>query len=473
MRTFGLLNFRSIKNLFFHKMASCKLAGILSLVLLNFIICHPVSAQTNSTADTVYHFNLKDCIQYALQHQHDVKNAVLNNQLSSEEIKASTGKLLPHAQINANLVDNLELPTSLIPDFSSGNLNNKIPVKSGVKYTASPNVQVNQTIFNSNYFLGLKAAKIYQELSEKSLNSTQIGTQVNVEKAYFNVLVNEEAIRLATSNVQQIQKSLNDTKAQYKVGIAETVDVNRIQVQANNAQTGIENQRRLLNLSIAELKFQMSMPQTDSLMITETIRDFTPQAIPAADTAGFTLENRPEYQMQQIQNQLNELNIRSVRNSYLPSLSAYLAYGFNFFSPTFGNLFSHGYGNSAVGLNLSFPVFSGTERIHQTNEAKITLEQSQNDLANLKQQIHLQIKSAFVNYQNNQAQLNTQKENMNLTEGVYTRIQYKFEQGVASSLDLLSAENELQQAQSNYIDALLNTLMSSVDLQQALGKINP
>jgi outer membrane protein TolC len=62
---------------------------------------------------------------------------------------------------------------------------------------------------------------------------------------------------------------------------------------------------------------------------------------------------------------------------------------------------------------------------------------------------------------------------MNLTEGVYERTQYRFEQGVSSSLDLLSAENELQQSQSNYIDALLNTLMSGVDLQQALGKINP
>ena len=40
-------------------------------------------------------------------------------------------------------------------------------------------------------------------------------------------------------------------------------------------------------------------------------------------------------------------------------------------------------------------------------------------------------------------------------------------------MDLLSAENELQGAQNNYIDALLNALMSKVDLQQAMGRINP
>lgn len=450
-----------------------------SIVCMLLIFCagaitvHNASAQSDSGAQHIFHFNLKDCLDYAMKNQHDVKNAILNNQYSREQVKASTANLLPHATINGTLVDNLKLPTSLIPDFASGDMSKKIPVQFGVKYNSSVSGQINQTIFNSNYFIGLKAAKVYKELSVKSLNSTEITTWVNVSKAYFNVLVNEEAIRIARSNLAQVEKSLKDIKAKYQAGIAETVDVNRIQVQDNNARTGIENQQRLLELSFAELKFQMGMPQDDSLSLMETVKDFSPEKLPVTDTTGFSLNNRPEYAMQQIQNQLNELNLKDVKLSYLPSLSAYLNYGYNFFSPVFSNLYNKGFGNSALGLNLSFPIFSGTERIHQTNEARITLQESQNDLANLGQQLHLQVKNAYVQYQNNQAQLNTQEQNMNLTEGVYERIQYKFDQGVSSSLDLLSAENELQQAQSNYIDALLNSLMSRVDLEQALGKINP
>jgi outer membrane protein TolC len=88
----------------------------------------------------------------------------------------------------------------------------------------------------------------------------------------------------------------------------------------------------------------------------------------------------------------------------------------------------------------------------------------------LAENIRLEVKGAYVQYQNNLAQLGTQKTNMELTQGVYDRIKYKFDQGVSSSLDLLSAENELQQAQNNYIDALLNTLMSRVDLEKAMGR---
>jgi outer membrane protein TolC len=432
----------------------------------------PASAQSDTAGRKVLNFDLNQCIAYALDHQHDVKNARLDEQYAAEQIGENKGKLLPHADITGSFLDNLKLATTLIPDFASGNLNHKIPVQFGNKYTSSVNGQINQTIVNSNYFIGLKAASVYRELAVKSLTSTEITTTVGVSKAYFNVLVNEESLRIGRSNLAQLDKSLHDIKAKYQAGISETVDVNRIEVQYNNAHTGTENQLRLLALSLDELKFQMGMPLKDSLQLKQTIRDFTPESI-AVDTLGYALRDRPEYVMQQIQTQLNTLSLKSAKLSFLPSLSAYINYGFNYFAPSFSSLYDKGYGSSAIGLSLDFPIFSGTERIHQVNEARITLEQSQNDLDNLAEQIRLDVSSAYTQYRNNQAQLLTQENNMKLTQGVYDRIQYKFDSGVASSLDLLSAENELQQAQNNYIDALLNALMSKVDVQQAMGRINP
>jgi outer membrane protein TolC len=60
---------------------------------------------------------------------------------------------------------------------------------------------------------------------------------------------------------------------------------------------------------------------------------------------------------------------------------------------------------------------------------------------------------------------------MGLTQGIYDRIMLKFEQGVSSSLDVISAESELKQAQVDYVQALLNTLISKTDLDKAMGKI--
>lgn len=444
---------------------------ILILIFILFSCACRVVGQDTAYNYPTFVFNLNNCIEYALKNQHDIKNAILNNRYSEEKIKESTAKLFPHANINASFIQNLKLPTSLIPDFGSGNLNQKIPVQMGTRYNSSVSGEIQQTLFNSNYFIGLQAAKVYRELSEKNLNASEVTIQANVMKSYFNVLVNEEAIRIAVSNLDQLQKSLRDIRAKYDVGIAETIDVNRIEVQNNNAKTGVENQQRLLKVSLYQLKFQMGMPQQDSLQLTETISDFAPEQLPPTDTFNFNLHDRPEYVIQQINNQLNSLELKSTRLSYLPTIGTYVNYGFNFFSPSLSKLYSNGFGSSAFGITLAFPIFSGTERIHQVNEAKITLEQSQNDLLNLEQQIRLEINNTYTDFLNNVASLKTQKKNMELTQGVYERIQYKYQQGVATSLDLLSAENELQQAQNRYIDALLNTLLSRIDLEKSLGRI--
>lgn len=428
--------------------------------------------QADSAVFQVHQFNLKDCIDYAISNQRDIKNAILNNQYSEEKIKENTARLFPHADINGSFVNNLKSPTSLIPDFASGDLSKKIPVQMGSKYTSSVSGQINQTIFNSNYFVGLQASKVYQSLSTKNVEATTINTIVAVTKAYYNVMVNKEAIRISSANLGQIRKSLEDVKARYQVGVAETIDVNRIQVQYNNATTGLENQHALLDLSRSQLKFQMGMSLTDSLLLVEDVRDFDSVSLTPMDTLNFDPGQRPEYRMQQITTQLNELDLKNERLSNLPSVTTYLNYGFNYFSHKFSSLYSNGFGSSAFGINLTFPLFSGTERLHRINESKITLEQSRNDLALLEQNIRLQVREAYVQFLNNNRSLQTQKSNMDLTQGVYDRIQYKFKSGVASSLDLLSAENELQQAQNRYIDALLNVLVSMVDLQQALGKIN-
>ncbi|MET3879412.1 TolC family protein [Chitinophaga sp. OAE865] len=168
---------------------------------------------------------------------------------------------------------------------------------------------------------------------------------------------------------------------------------------------------------------------------------------------------------------LNELNLKSKKMSFLPSLNGYVNYGWNYFSSNFGDLYKTGFGASALGLTLAWPIFTGTERIHQIRQNQITLEKSKNDLSYLSQQIKLEVTNANTQYLNNKSRFTTQKTNMGLTQGIYDRIVLKFEQGVASSLDVISAESELKQAQVDYVQALLNTLISKTDLDKAMGKI--
>jgi outer membrane protein TolC len=442
------------------------------LFLFTFVLLSGITSaygQTD-TAQGPFAFNLANCIQYGLAHQNDVVNARLDINFSREQIKEATGKLLPHADINASFTDNLKLATSLIPDIANGNYDQKIPVQFGTRYASSVTGQVNQTIFNSDYFLGLKAAKVYGSLAERTYKRTEIDTRVAISKAYYAVLANEENIRLSKANMDQLEKTLKDTKARYDVGVAERVDVDRIQVSYNNVVTDIETQIRLLVYTTQLLKFQMGMPQEAKLELTESVQDLNVESF-IADTVDYQVQDRVEYGIQTTQIALNELNLKSKKMGYLPSLNGFVNYGWNYFSTDFGDLYKTGYGASALGLTLAWPIFTGTERLHQIRQNKITLEKSENDLSYLSQQIKLEVTNANTQYLNNRSRFVTQKTNMGLTQGIYDRIVLKFNQGVSSSLDVISAESELKQAQVDYVQALLNTLISKTDLDKAMGKI--
>ncbi|NML40482.1 TolC family protein [Chitinophaga sp. G-6-1-13] len=417
-----------------------------------------------------YAFNLADCIQYGIAHHHDMVNANLDVDFSKEQVKEATAKLFPHADINANFTDNLKLATSLIPDIANGNYDKKIPVQFGTRFSSSATGQVNQTIFQSDYFLGLKASRVYRGLSTKNLTRTEIDTKVAIIKAYYAVLTNQENIRLSKSNLDQLRKTLTDTKARYDAGVSERVDVDRIQVSYNNGVTQIENQIRELVYTMQLLKFQMGMPQESNLELRETVQDLNVESF-STDTLNYKVEDRIEYSIQNTQIALNELSLKSKKMAYLPQLNFFVNYGYNWFSTRFGDLYKTGFAASALGLNLSWSVFTGTERLHQIQEQRITLKKSQNDLDFLSQQIKLEVKSANTSYESNKATFVTQKTNMTLTQGIYDRIVLKFEQGVATSLDVISAESQLTQARTDYVNAMLATLISKTDLDKAMGRI--
>lgn len=438
------------------------------LVTTAMAILQPVQAQQDTTRS--YQLSLEECIQYALVNQPAVQNARLSREASREKIRESTGKLLPHANITGSFTDNLKLQTSVIPDFA-GNPDNKIPVQFGTKYASAVAGQVNQTIINSDYFLGLKAAKVYDELSVRDLQRTAIDTRVQVSNAYFNVLVSRESIRLVDANIVRLQKTLKDTRARYDQGVSERIDVDRIQVSFNNAETQRANLERLQQYSLDVLKFNMGMPLQSGLELKENVKSFAATTQEMPDSQLYNIQDRPEYHIQRVQVELNRLDLKSKRLGIVPSLSAFINYGVNWFAPQFSDLYKTGYGNSAMGLTLNFPIFTGTERIHQVAQSRIALKQSENDLTNLSQQIQLEVRNAYTDYQNNTTSLRTQEKNMALTQGVYDRVVLKFDQGVSTSLDVISADNELKQAQSDYINALLDTLISKVKLDQAMGKI--
>jgi outer membrane protein len=423
--------------------------------------------------DTRYSFTLTECIAYAYQHQNDVKNADLDNKSTDYRLKEITGSGLPQINGTASFQDYLKIPTTLLPaEIFSGPPGTFIPVKFGVKYQSNLGVNLSQIIFDGNYFVGLKARKTYKELSERNYTRSKIEVNVNVTKAYYQVLISDKQITLLDANLKQLKQQLDETTAQNKQGFAEKIDVDRLTVQYNNLVTSRENVVRLLALNYQLLKFQMGMPIENSLILKDKLEDIKlednlPQV--GADTTFY--HNRVEYSLLESQKRLNEYDLQSKKAQYLPKLTANGNYSLSYQNNSFGNLYSASFPSSFIGLTLNIPIYNGGQRANQVKQSQITVQKSQNDLDNAKNALMLQASQASVMYINGLQSLKNQQKSQELAREVLRVSKIKYQQGVGSSIEVTQAQTALESADNSYIQGLYDALVSKVDLDKAYGRI--
>lgn len=445
-----------------------KTVTILILILAGF----KTFSQLQPTGDQTFNFGVADCIKYAEEHQSTVVNANLDIKSAEYRVKETIGIGLPQISGQATFTDYLKLPTTLLPGEFLGAPGTFIPVKFGVNYNSNLALNASQIIFSGSYLIGLKAAKTYKQLSNRNYTRSKIEVNVNVTKAYYQVLVSNEQIRLLDANINQLKQQLDQTTAQNKQGFVEKIDVDRITVQYNNLVTTRENTLRLLALNYQLLKFQMGMPIEYNLTLADKLADVGLNNNVVTYTTDTTFyHNRIEYGLQETQKDLNALDIKNRISQYYPSLTANGSVASAFQNNTFGQLYSSSFPSSYIGLTLNIPIFNGFQRFYQIKQAKVTYLKSQNDLINLKNALNLEASQASVTYTNGLQTLNNQKKSQELAREVLRVSKIKYQQGVGSSIEVTQAQTELENADNQYIQGLYDALVSKVDLDKAYGRI--
>jgi outer membrane protein TolC len=284
------------------------------------------------------------------------------------------------------------------------------------------------------------------------------------------VLVNKQRIALLDANITKLEKLLNDTKAFNKQGFVEQIDVDRLEVAFNNLTTEKQKIERLISLSENVLKFQMGYTGSENLTLTDSlsISDKEDLSISKID-----ITRRSEYQMLEVQQRLNNINVKRLKYGYLPSLVAYSSFNYSgqrndlkFFTK------EHiWYPTALLGGTLSLSIFDGFQRHYQIQQAKLDFKKGENNLKNLQLAIELEGASAAVNYSNASSSLQVQKRNLDLAQNIYTVSQKKYEQGVGSNIEVINAQQSLKESQANYFNAVYDLLVYKIDYLKATGSL--
>ncbi|MDP4128864.1 MAG: TolC family protein [Bacteroidota bacterium] len=428
---------------------------------------------TSLKAQELHSLTIEDAIGLAKKNNLSVRSALINLQLQQQTNKAITAQALPSVSGTAGTTDFFQTPVTIVPgEFFGGAPGSTIAVSFQPKYSASAGVQLNQTIFDGQVFVGLKARKTSIDYYQKAVDLTVESITVNVYKVYYQLVVSKTQMKLLDANIERADKLLRDTRVMYNNGFAEKLDVDKATVQLANLQTTRSNTETDITNGYLGLKYLIGIPSADSVDLTTDFSEADLKQTIFLDS-GYRYEDRFDYQSLQISKQLSEFDIKRYKALYYPTLSLTGAYQKNAYNNTYDFFTRSGnwYSTSYAGVSLKVPIFSGFEKDANLEKARLQASLVDNQIENLKLNIEYEVRQARNNFYAAIGTMDNQKGNATLAESVYDQTKKKFESGLASNTDLTKAQTDLIEAQTNYINALYKAVVAKIDYLKAIGKI--
>jgi len=418
--------------------------------------------------------SLEECVNYALENNRNLKSTRLEEAIANTQVGETRSMGLPQVSFSSGLNYNYEVQKAFLPNEILGNPEPGFtPVQFSPEYDGNAAFSVSQLLFDGSYFVGLQAAKTLRELRQKESNQSEVQTVESITKAYYLVLITEERLKLLEANKEQLKRVLDETKALYENGFAEKIDVDRINVNFNNVQTENTKAQRSYDTSMDMLKFQMGMSLDNPLSLSGDISDLTFTASEYLnETEDFNFQQRTEYSILQTNQDLANLDLRNNKATHLPKLYANFSYGWNSGVNSTEDLFNFSdnwLSFGAVGVSLKWDLFTGLNRSNKMEKNRIQIEQIEIQKEQLQSSINMEITSAKNDLKSANESLNVQKQNMELASSVYDQVEIKYNNGLASSRELLDAETAKKEAETNYYGSLYDAVIAKIELEKALG----
>lgn len=441
-----------------------KYQNILFYKTLIAVFLFPVflNAQSTQTDSLLSNATLDNVVQYAITHQPLIQQSLIDEQITESLIKSKLADWYPQVNFNYNLQHNFLLQTAVF----AGNT-----VKLGVNNTSAAQFTVSQNIFNRDALLAYRSKDDVRTQVKQNTGKNKIDVVVSVSKAFYDVLATMQQIKIAAETITRLERSLKDAYNRYTAGIADKTDYKRATIAFNNTQAAKKSYEEVLKAKQEYLKSLIGYPSANDLNIVydslQMEKDMNVDTLTAIDYT-----KRIEYQLLSTQKKLQASNLQYNRWSYLPSVSAFGAYNFNFQNNSFGKLYNTNYPNAYAGLNISVPILQGGKRKYNIQQQELQLRRIDWDITNLEHNINSQYAQAIALYKSNLANYFSLKENVDLAKEVYDIINLQYKAGIKTYLEVIAAETDLNTAKINYYNALYQVLSAKIDVQKALGQIN-
>jgi outer membrane protein TolC len=409
--------------------------------------------------------DLETCLKMADTANLTIRNSRLDLSINKKERDAYMSARLPHIGFAADYKYNAIIPGQVIPgEFFGGPAGSFSTVQFGVPYNFSNTLQLTQILYNPQVNYGLSALKINSEIVDIQQRMTTQDVKQQVASTYFNLQAVAKQLEFVNGNIENMDKLIKNMSAMVDQQLMIQTEVDKLQIN----KLSLVNSRESLLASKDQLETYLKI--LIGMDVKEPISIATDALVEKSILVDNSTITYQELELIEAQKKMNHEERKGTNMAYLPSLSFYAAYNYNYNMKPEDD-FRKGIEGAFLGLKLDWTLFDGLEKFHKqkvnafnadkiANQEILVQQQLEMKTANLKRQIDVQANA-----------LEVSKEQMRLAERVFEQTKSQFEQGTISSNDLITADNSLQQAQTNVVAAYIKLRQAELEYLRSIGSI--
>ena len=301
-----------------------------------------------------------------------------------------------------------------------------------------------------------------------------------VMTSYYDLLADQESIRMAQGGLEYAQKLLADNQGAAKSGPAAQYDMLRSQEEVALRQQVLLAAQNTFSQDGQSLKAKLSKSFNEELAKVEIIPsdrlpEPRPEDVPTlAEALKEAASHRPEIEQVELNLRNQQVVIQSIHNSLLPSLDVYASYYLagldGTLSPTFTNILHGDFPNLSFGVTLDMPL---RNRTAQADAERALLEQRrlQVKLQDAKNQAGWDVNKAWSGVQQSRDQLEAAQKLVTLARQVLEMQQEKFTLASATVEEVITAQQNLAIAQGHVVRAHVTYAKALIQYEQVTGTL--
>jgi len=419
-------------------------------------------------------WTLEECVDYAIEHNLQVKNTSYNNESSRESYRQSVRDLLP--SINGST------------DYS---------IRYGRSADPQTNDFVNTQFFSNNYSLNanldlfrgfqklntIRASKFIYKATQEDILQEKFLLAFRVMSAYYDIKFFEGLVANSLEQLEISQGNYDLVKKQVELGLMAGADLYEAESNLLGDKLLLtQNRNQLTNAKLALIQ-EMNLTEASDIKLQESLEETMVNEDVALDSLyqsarGFVpLVKSQEYRVTAAKKQL-----QATRGGLFPSLSLFAGYGTSYFETNVdenGNVipFRTQFSDNTskfVGAQLNIPISNGWSNHSRVKQRKIAYMQAKNNLEIQEQEL-FQLLQQLV--QDNRALIAEYEQSAKQVESqqiAFTIAQKRYEKGLINALELFQAKNlyGVAQNQNLQVSLRLKVNQSTIDFYNGLPIFN-